>query len=218
MVRDLAQGNRQRLGGYQGQDRQPGQGRGLGLRDDAVPPVGHGTRMVRHFLAGALASALIASCPTAQAEPIAPADATEIVETLLGIAPQRHANPLAAMHGWGALYARTREAALTGDEGARRTWFLIAFAAQVRGDAALNQSFADDLYPAYHANPEGFLTSLAAAPWLAASVCDRLGAHFGSSDRPQAGVGVFTARAAERFRTALPAKPAEACIAALASD
>ena len=176
--------------------------------------------MVRMLLAGALASALAfhvvaLRADSVDADPIDPADATEIVETLLGIAPQRHANPLAAMQGWGALYARTRDAVLAGDETARRLWFLIAFAAQARGDAALNQSFADDLYPAYRADPQGFLDSLAEAPWLAATLCDRLAAHFGSGDRPAAGLSEFLASAEPGLAAALPEPATQACLSAL---
>ena len=54
-----------------------------------------------------------------------PLDAQEVVETLLGLDPSRHADPLAAMHGWGALYARQYTAAQAGDPIALRTWLLV---------------------------------------------------------------------------------------------
>ena len=119
------------------------------------------------------------------------------------------------MRCWGTLYFRTRDAALDGDETARRLWFLIAFAAAALGDAALNQRFSDDLLPAYEAEPEAFLKSLAGAPWLAGTICDRIAAHYGSSYRRSSELDEFLASEEGRFRVSLPTPAARACLTAM---
>jgi len=164
-------------------------------------------------LAAALGSACALMPAAAAPAGVPPADAAEIVETLLGIEPARHATPLEAMKGWAALYGRYHRAAREGDATAMGVWLLIAHTAVVKADAATSESFSDDLLPVYRAQPRAVLGVLADNLWLVPVTCFYLGRHFDFQGRGGAGRDAFVAEHQARIGAALPAAAAARCLA-----
>lgn len=142
-------------------------------------------------------------------------DAAELVETLLGMEPSRHATPLAAMKGWGELYARYHRGAHKGDPSALRVWLLMAYTAAAKADAATSESFSSDLLPVYQAQPQALLSALADNAWLVPVTCYYLGKHFDFQDRRGAGRDAFVAQQEPVITRALPAPAAARCLAQL---
>ncbi len=139
-------------------------------------------------------------------------DAQEIVETLLGLDPARYATPLAAMQGWGELYAEYRDAAAAGDPQALRVWLLIGQVALAKADAATVEAFSTDLMPVYTAQPDAVLAALAANGWLVPSACFYLGNWFGHDGRHGEERPAFLAADAPRIAAALHPSAARACL------
>ena len=148
---------------------------------------------------------------------IAPLDAQEIVETLLGIGPSRYPDPLAAMHGWGGLYAREREAAQTGDPIALRTWLLVGFVSVVRADAGTVEAFSGDLLPYYRTHGMAVLAALADNVWLVPTTCFLIGNGFTHEGRNDADRAAFLAQETPRIQAALPPAAARACLEQIAA-
>lgn len=174
-------------------------------------------------LARALVAALVAVLGAAGAGPaaaaaaagVAPDDAAEVVETLLGLEPARHATPLAAMKGWGELYARQHRSAREGDPIAMRLWLLVAYTAAAKADAATSESFSSDLVPVFQAQPAALLAALADNGWLVPVTCFYLGRYFDFQDRRGAGREAFVAQHAPLINRSLPAASAQRCLAQL---
>lgn len=146
---------------------------------------------------------------------VPPDDAAEVVETLLGLEPARHATPLAAMKGWGELYARHHRGARQGDPTAMRLWLLVAFTAAAKADAATSESFSSDLVPVFLAQPAPLLSTLADNAWLVPVTCFYLGRYFDFQDRRGAGREAFVAQHAPLINRSLPAVSAQRCLAQL---
>lgn len=162
-------------------------------------------------LKAALVAALLATPGLAAAE-VDAADAQEIVETLLGLDPARHATPLEAMQGWGALYLKYRDAAMDGDAEALRVWLLIGHAALAKAGAATVEAFSADLMPLYAAQPQAMLAALAENGWLVPSTCFYLGNWFGHDGRHGEDRPAFLATDAPRIAAALHPSAARMCI------
>lgn len=146
-----------------------------------------------------------------------PLDAQEVVETLLGLDPSRHADPLAAMHGWGALYARQYTAAQAGDPIALRTWLLVGFASVARANAGTVEAFSGDLLPYYRANPMTVLAVLADNGWLVPATCFLVGNGFAHEGRSDADRTAFLAEETPRIKAKLPPASASACLDQIAA-
>ena len=156
--------------------------------------------------------ALLLALPGPAAAEVDAGDAQEIVETLLGLDPARHAAPLAAMQGWGALYAKYRDAASGGDPQALRVWLLIGQAALAKADAGTVEAFSAELMPVYAAQPEAVLSALADNGWLVPSACFYLGNWFGHEDRNADDLPAFLAAEAPRIAASLHPGAAGACL------
>jgi hypothetical protein len=141
-----------------------------------------------------------------------PLDAQEIVETLLGIAPSRHSDPLAAMHGWAALYAREREAAQTGDPIALRAWLLVGFASVAKAEAGTVEAFSGDLLPYYRTYGMAMLGALADNGWLVPATCFLIGNGFTHEGRNDADRAAFLAEEGPRIQAAIPPAAARTCL------
>jgi hypothetical protein len=164
----------------------------------------------------AVLALLLATAGQASAE-VDAGDAQEIVETLLGIDPARHATPLAAMQGWGELYARYRDAAAAGDAQALRVWLLIGQVALARADAGSVEAFSADLMPVYAAGPDAVLAALSENGWLVPSTCFYLGNWFGHEGRHAGDRPAFLAAEAPRIAAALHPRDARGCIGQIVS-
>jgi hypothetical protein len=167
----------------------------------------------RQLLALAFAGASLAAPAGAAGVPAD--DAAEVVETLLGMDPSRHATPLAAMKGWGALYARYHQGARDGDQTALRVWLLMGYTAAAKADASTSEDLSNDLLPVYQAHPDALLAALADNAWLVPVTCFYLGKHFDFQDRRGAGRDAFVEGQAARITRALPAPAAARCLAQL---
>lgn len=163
--------------------------------------------------APALALALGGAAAPAAAGGVAQADAAEIVETLLGLDPARHATPLEAMKGWAALYARYHQAARDGDTTALRVWLLIAYTAVAKADAGTSEGFSEDLLPLYRTRARAVLAALADNAWLVPVTCFYLGRHFDFQGRGGAGREAFVAEQQALITASLPAPSAARCLA-----
>lgn len=161
---------------------------------------------------GALLLALCGAVPGGAAAGVPPDDAAEIVETLLGMDPARHATPLAAMQGWATLYDRYRRGARAGDAKALRVWLLIAHTAVVKADAGTSEAFSADLLPVYRAHPRAVLGVLADNAWLVPVTCFYLGRHFDFEGRGGAGRAEFVAAQQAPITAALPGPAAARCL------
>jgi hypothetical protein len=170
---------------------------------------------VRRVLPGWLC-VLALACPwitvTAAMSGVAPDDAVEITETLLGLDPSRHADPLAAMKGWAALYARYRTLAQAGDPVGVRVWLLMAHTAAVKADAATSESFNADLLPTFGRQPRALLDALADNGWLVPVTCYHLGRHFDFEGRAGAGRAEWLVANEARVKAGLPAAAASRCL------
>jgi hypothetical protein len=160
---------------------------------------------------GALCGVLVALPAAAAGVP--PADAAEIVETLLGMDPARYATPLDAMKGRAELYERYRTAARDGDATAMRVWLLIAHTAIAKADAATSEGFSEDLLPVFRAQPRAMLAALADNAWLVPATCYYLGRHFDFQGRQGAGRAEFVAAQEGAIRAALAGPVALRCLA-----
>ncbi len=146
-----------------------------------------------------------------------PLDAQEIVETLLGLDPSRHADPLTAMHGWGALYARQYAAAQAGDPIALRTWLLVGFASVARANAGPVEAFSGDLLPYYRAHPLKVLAALADNGWLVPATCFLVGNGFTHEGRSDVDRTAFLSEETPRINAKLPPASARACLDQIAA-
>ncbi len=155
---------------------------------------------------------LVMALPIQQAVGVDQDDATEILESLLGLTVERHATALAAMHGWGALYGNYRSRAAAGEPDAVRVWLLIAFTTLARGDAATSEAFSSDLIPVYRRQPEAVLDALSDNLWLAPTTCYFLGAYFDFEDRAGEGRQAFLTDETQSIQAALPEAAAERCL------
>lgn len=156
-----------------------------------------------------------AAAPVAAAPGVVPADAAEIVETLLGLDPARHATPLEAMKGWAALYDRYRRGAREGDAVALRVWLLIGHTALVKADAGTSEGYSEDLLPVYRAQPRAVLAALADNAWLVPATCFYLGRHFDFQGRQGAGRAEFVASQQPLIESLLAAPVAARCLTQL---
>jgi len=154
---------------------------------------------------------------TPVAATVDPLDAQEIVETLLGLDASRHADPLAVMKGWGALYARQYAAAQAGDPIALRTWLLVGFASVARANAGTVEAFSGDLLPYYRSHPEEVLTALADNAWLVPATCFLIGNGFAHEGRNDADRPAFLSEETPRIKAALPPALARACLDQIAA-
>jgi hypothetical protein len=155
---------------------------------------------------------LLLAMPSGAAAKVDAGDAQEIVETLLGLPVTRYETDLAAMQGWGALYAKYRDAAAGGDPAALRVWLLMGQAALAKADAGVVEAFSADLMPLYAEQPDAVLAALAENGWLASPACFFLGNWFGHEGRHRQDQPAFLAAEAPRILATLHPEAARACI------
>ena len=161
----------------------------------------------------AVFAALLVAMPGAAAAQVDAADAQEIVETLLGLPVTRHDSDLAAMQGWGTLYAKYHDAAVRGDDpAALRVWLLMGQAALAKADAGTVEAFSADVMPLYAERPDAVLAALAENGWLVPAACFFLGNWFGHEGRHGKDRPAFLATEAPRILAALHPEAARACI------
>jgi hypothetical protein len=173
------------------------------------------SRTVRAALVVMSASLALTSAAGAAAAGVPPDDAAELVETLLGLEPSRHATPLAAMKGWGELYDRYHRGARDGNPTAMRVWLLLGYTAAAKADAATSEALSEDLLPVFQAQPDALLAALADNAWLVPVTCFYLGKHFDFQGRAGAGRNAFVQAQAPLITRSLPAPSAARCLAQL---
>ncbi len=162
-------------------------------------------------IVGGGASPVPVAAGTHRTPGVDPADAAEMVETLVGLEPARYDSTLAAMHGRAALYSRYRAAATAGDQVGMRVYLLLAFVAVARVDAATMESFSSDVLPLYRAQADTLLAALRANPWLTDTICYFLGHGFEFEGRDPADRPAFIGAESDRIRSALHKRHAARC-------
>jgi len=156
---------------------------------------------------------------------IAPADAAEIIDTLLDLEqPKFHHrdaqgrdgyDALGAYKSWGALYekyAQLRHEAGVFQAGYLRVYLLLGRIALEKTDAATMEAFDTDLMTIYQLHREPVLQALKELPFLIPSTCRYLNRYFGFEGRNREAKPKFLLANEAVIRRALAPADAELCL------